>query len=192
MKTPRAALLGAVAVLCGACDQPSGSAATASSAKPSASASAPALPDIPAPAWLPPPDYVEIPWAKAVDLLRTGAADRYIATRTRRVYLSTPSGEKYFTAEPKHGYLKKLLGALDPETRQRFKPYSEWEEISWQEAEAKLRSKQCNRVGIAHFQVVTLGCRPREELLTIVPATVDVQKLLHEVDPSDKLLDVIE
>jgi hypothetical protein len=185
MRSVRAVLFATLAALVpAACDGPSGSVAvTADTAKSPSSAGAPAPPrDDTPPAWLPPPDYTEIAWPRASDLIRTRAADRVISTQTRRAYLSTPTGEKYFTIEPRHGDMKTLALAVQAATGPLM--YREYDEIPWKEAEEHIRNKRVSSVGTAHFQVVSLTLRGGGYFFTIAPKSAEVVKLVRQVDPS--------
>jgi hypothetical protein len=188
MRHLRVALLAAGALLSTSCDRSSSSvtvtaetAASTAAKAPSSASVAPPRDDTP-PAWLPPPDYVEIPWVKAAQLIRTRVADRVIGTKTRRVYLSTPSGEKFFTTEPKHRD-NKLLVDYVMESKG-LVMYREYEEISWKEAEDHIRNKRAKNIGLAHFQVATLSLPDGRHVFFIPPKDVNLAALVEQIDPS--------
>ncbi len=175
-----------VSALVSACDGPSGAGEGSGTAKTgigSAALSALPRPDVTPPSFWP-PGYKEISWSEAVRLIRNRKANRAVWTQTRRAYVVTWEGEKYFTIEPRYGDMSALLAEVDPRRR----AFLHWgvEEISWQEAEEHIRKKQVHQISEGHFRMVTLGLLAGGRVMAITPPNIDVMALLREVDPTEK------
>ncbi|HVK65430.1 MAG TPA: hypothetical protein VM694_13195 [Polyangium sp.] len=149
-----------------------------------------AAPLRPPPPWLP-PNYTEIAWLDTVALLRSRAVDRVFGTRTRRVYVVRRGGEKHYTTAPRRGDLAKLMVEFPREDRG-FLYDDDFEEISWAEAESRIRNKKVETVSLSHFSMASLNMKGGGRPLAIVPSESDLRKLLDEVDPTGNLLGTIE
>ncbi|MDI3284506.1 hypothetical protein [Polyangium sp. 15x6] len=142
------------------------------------------------PPWLP-PNYTEIPWSEVVTLIQSQAVDRVLGTRTRRVYVVKREGQKHYTTAPRLGDLAKLMAQF-PREELRFLYRDDIEEISWAEAESRIRNKQVVSVSTSHFNMVSLSMPGGGYPLAIAPSERDVRKLIEEVDPSGNLLGAVE
>ncbi|MDC3962601.1 hypothetical protein [Polyangium jinanense] len=149
-----------------------------------------AAPLRPPPPWLP-PNYTEIPWSEAATLIQRQEVDRVFGTRTRRVYVVKREGQKHYTTAPRRGDLAKLLAQI-PREELKFLYRDDIEEISWAEAESRIRNKQVISVSTSHFNMVSLSMKGGAYPLAVAPSERDVRKLIEEVDPSGNLLGAVE
>lgn len=144
-----------------------------------ATATATVLRDDTPPTWLP-PGYTEIPWERAVALVKAREVDRVIGTETRRAYVVERTGAEHFTIEPRSGALKALLADVE---RGAFL-MGRSEEIPWKEAEAILRERRATSIMAAHFRMVYVGVKGGGSFMAVVPASIDLGRLVKEADPS--------